>query len=204
MTWLKLSDDFGEDAARAGLTDREFRVHVEALLWSMRRETGGHLDMNDIKRGIEVPDPSPEIERLCGLGWWVRAPGGWRVQHSMEHQPEPEVIAKRRAMSADRVRRHRLKRAGLGDASARQTASGNGITSRVTGDGSGRDGSGRSSGPVVKNRPGRTQNVRARPGDCGDAECADPEVGNGRGWLADDDGTPVPCSRCKPHTRRNA
>lgn len=37
-------------------------------------------------------------------------------------------------------------------------------------------------------------------GRCGDADCANPEVGLGIGWLADDEmGRPVPCLSCKQH-----
>jgi hypothetical protein len=33
----------------------------------------------------------------------------------MEHQPEPDLIAKRRELTAERARRHRRKKAGLDD-----------------------------------------------------------------------------------------
>ncbi len=42
--WLKLSDDFGVDCARVGLSDAAFRTHTEALLWIMSRENGPMID----------------------------------------------------------------------------------------------------------------------------------------------------------------
>ena len=118
MTWTKVSDDFAEECARAGLTDTEFRVHVEALIWCMRRETGGQLDRIDIRKGIEVPDPMPAVNTLVGIGWWTTTDNGWEVRQHMEDQVEIEVIAKRRQADAERQRKARFKKAGLPDVTA--------------------------------------------------------------------------------------
>jgi hypothetical protein len=116
MTWTKLPDDFGDDCARAGLTDTEFRVHVEATIWCMRRETGGAIDKIDIRRGIEVADPWAAIDHLVDLGWWEQlGPCRWQIHHTMDSQVEPEVLAKRRKTDADRQRKRRRKQAGLDD-----------------------------------------------------------------------------------------
>lgn len=135
MTWLKLSDDFGDQCA--DLSSDAFRTHVEGLLWTMRRETGGRLSVRDVSRFSEVDDPDAAVRELLAAGFWREAAGGYEVVHHIEHQPEPDVIARRRQATAERVRRHRRKRAGL-DAEP----VGNGVTERVTRDGTGRDGTG--------------------------------------------------------------
>lgn len=116
MTWLKLSDDFADDLARIGLSDAAFRAHVEGLLWSMRRETGGELDRIAVRRCIEVADPDAAIQELVDAGLWARLPGGgFQVVHGMDVQVEPDVMAKRREANAERQRRKRRKAVGIPD-----------------------------------------------------------------------------------------
>lgn len=147
MTWLKLSDDFGEDCARARLSDAAFRTHVEGLVWAMRRETDGYVDDIDVRRFAETSDPKAAVQELVNAGFWRALPNGsLQIIHAMEHQPEADVIAARRKKTAERVRRHRRKAAGLA-AVEDEEDTGNGVTSpvseRVTRVGAGRVGSGR-------------------------------------------------------------
>ena len=121
MVWVKLTDDFPDAAARAELSDAAFRVHVEGLCWAMRRENGGLLDRVDIRKACETEDPKPAIRELVGAGWWQAAPGDrLQIVHSMDDQPEPEVIQARRCNDASRQRRKRRRAAGL-DLSRRDT-----------------------------------------------------------------------------------
>ncbi len=123
MTWLKISDDFGDDCARGGLSDSAFRTHVEGLIWTMRRETGGQLSERDVARFAESTQAPAAVRELCDTGFWQRTPDGYQLRHAMEHQPDPEVLSARREATARRVTRHRRKAAGLTD-----DVSGNGAT----------------------------------------------------------------------------
>ena len=114
MTWTKLSDDFGDECARAGLSDAAFRLHVEGLCWTMRRESDGYIDQRDLDRFAETPNPAAALAELLAVGYWLRDGRGYRIHHHMEHQPEPDLLAARRKTTAERVRRHRRKQAGLG------------------------------------------------------------------------------------------
>lgn len=111
MTWTKLSDDFGDECHT--LSDAAFRTHVEALIWVMRRETGGHIEARDLKRFAESPHSEMAVTELVACGWWTVEAQGYRVRHHMEHQPEPDLIARRRELTAERVNKHRRKKAGL-------------------------------------------------------------------------------------------
>jgi hypothetical protein len=133
MTWTKLGDDFADDCARAGLSDAAVRTHTEGLVWAMRRETGGLLDKRDVQRAIETAEPDAAVAELVAAGFWRETSRGWLIVHHMEHQPEPDLIARRRKLTAERVRKHRRRKAGLPD-------DGNGVTERVTRVGSGRVG----------------------------------------------------------------
>lgn len=115
MTWTKLSDDFADECS--SLSDAAFRTHVEALIWTMRRETGGCITMRDVRRFAESPHAEMAVAELVACGWWSIDGQGYLVHHHMEHQPEPDLIAKRRQDTAERVRKHRRKRAGLAEES---------------------------------------------------------------------------------------
>lgn len=114
MTWLKLSDDYSDDCARVELSDAAYRTHTEALNWVMRRETGGRLTHRDVRRFAESENAETAIKELLDAGFWEVTAYGYRVVHHMEHQPEPDLIERRRELTAERVRRHRRKKAGLG------------------------------------------------------------------------------------------
>lgn len=114
MTWTKLSDDFSDECR--DLTDAAFRTHVEALIWTMRRETGGYVTPRDVQRFAESPHAEHSVDELVACGWWTIERQGYLIRHHMEHQPEPDLIAKRRSDTAERVRKHRRKKAGLDSA----------------------------------------------------------------------------------------
>lgn len=117
MTWLKTSDDFPDQCA--DLSDAAYRTHHEALSWAMRRENGGRIPYREVKRLAESDDAQRAVMELVNLGFWEDDGGAYVVKHHMEHQPEPELIAKRRELSAERKRKSRLKQAGIGQVSQR-------------------------------------------------------------------------------------
>jgi len=150
MTWLKLSDDFGIECERAGLSDAAFRVHVEGLSYVMLKETGGQINRNGIRRAITTPDPAEAIAELVAAGFWTdHGEDCYVITHHMIHQPEPDLLEARRQLTAERVRKHRRKLAGLTADYSRNAVTErvtsnvtNAVTERVTRDGSGRDGTG--------------------------------------------------------------
>ena len=111
MTWTKLSDDYTDQCAQ--LSDAAFRTHTEGLVWVMRRETGGYLSRRDVLRLAESKHAEMAVTELVSVGWWTIENDGYRIVHHMEHQPEPDLIERRRELTAERVRKHRRKKAGL-------------------------------------------------------------------------------------------
>jgi len=111
MTWAKLSDTYGDECST--LSDAAFRTHTEAIVWTMRREAGGYFDAREVKRFGESPHVDMAVAELVACGWWSIEGQGYRVNHHMEHQPEPEIVQKRRADAAERQRRKRYKAAKL-------------------------------------------------------------------------------------------
>lgn len=113
MTWTKLSDDFGDDCARVGLSDAAFRTHVEGLLWANRRETDGWLAEKDLKRFAEAVQPAAAVQELIAAEFWTAKENGWQIKHGQDDQIEHSVLAKRRANCAERARKSRRNKAGL-------------------------------------------------------------------------------------------
>lgn len=113
MTWLKLGDEFADQCGRVGLSDAAVRTHVEGLLWTMRRETAGRIGATEVRRFAETEKPAAAIAELLAVGFWEQINGGYLIRHHMEHQPEPDLIEKRRENAAERQRRKRRRAAGM-------------------------------------------------------------------------------------------
>ena len=181
MTWLKLSDDFGDECARAGLSDEAFRLHVEGLGWAMRRENGGRIDRRDLRRFAETADPEFAAAELVAVDFWsATSDGGWQIDHHMEYQPDPQVISARRAKDATRQTRRRRKLVGLDtpdDTSQRESRRDSRVDytrdpGRV---GSGRDGSGTTKDAPTEEPEDFDEEPPDDPDFCD--FCGDPAVG---------------------------
>lgn len=119
MTWLKTSDDFPDQCC--GLSDAAYRTHHEALSWAMRRENGGRIPYREVKRFAESTASHAAVQELIEKGFWHDDGTAYQLIHHMEHQPEPEVLARRREQAAERQRKNRLKKAGITPMSRRDT-----------------------------------------------------------------------------------
>ena len=121
MVWLKLSDDFALQLSRKRISDAAFRTHIEALSWTMSRESGGAIDAIDIRRFADSEQAQDAVRELLEKGIWCeekREEDGaerhyFRLMMGMEDQLTPEQIATTRAANALRQRqlreRNRLK-----------------------------------------------------------------------------------------------
>jgi len=115
MVWTKLSDDFGDECAKQGLSDAAFRTHVEGLLWTMRRETDGRIPEKDLKRFAESDQAADGLVEVLEKGLWRTTSDGYEIVHHMEHQTTSDVLRKRREANSVRQQRRRRKAVGLPD-----------------------------------------------------------------------------------------
>ena len=140
MTWTKLGDEFSD--AAAPLSDAAFRTHVEALGWSNRRLLDLEIPKRSLKRFAESDNPHGAAKELVQAGWWEDRGESWWIGCLFpEWQVERSVIEKRRADTAERVRRHRMHKAE--DHSLCETSRCNALRDALPG--TGRDGPGRAS-----------------------------------------------------------
>src|SRR4051812_8570293 len=79
----------------------------------MQKQTSGEIKKDRVKRFAESPTFEADIEELVASGFWTDDGDHFTIRHHMEHQVEPEVLAKRRADTAKRQREFRLRKAGL-------------------------------------------------------------------------------------------
>jgi hypothetical protein len=111
MTWTRLGDDFSYEAR--GLTDAEFRTHVEALCWSNQRGLDLVVPKRDLRRFGESADIEVASAGLVAKGWWEDRGDYWHIGLRFpEWQVERAVVEQRREAGALYSRRHRMHKAG--------------------------------------------------------------------------------------------
>ena len=105
--WLRLDYGFPEHRKVIGLSDAAFRAHVEAMAWSGRSRTDGHLPAGAVARHA-----SPKVRAaLVDAGVWDALPDGSYVIHDWaEYQPPTDPAERARWFAADRQRRYRGNR----------------------------------------------------------------------------------------------
>lgn len=86
MTWIKIDDRMPEHPKIAGLRDRAFRAHVEALCYCAGSLTDGFIPEAVAKRRRWIPSSA----ELVGARLWESAEGGWRIHDYLEHQRSRE------------------------------------------------------------------------------------------------------------------
>jgi hypothetical protein len=109
MTWTRLGDEFGPETR--DLTDAEFRLHVEALLWSNYRLLDLVIPKRDLKRFAETDDFDSAAKGLVAAGWWKDRGEEWYVGCRFpEWQFSSEEVAADRDRAALRMKRLRWHR----------------------------------------------------------------------------------------------
>lgn len=89
MTWTKLSDDYSDDCWT--LSDRAFRLHTEALIWSNRKLLDCIIPKDDMPRLTRCPDAADE---LVAIGWWTDDGATYTVRHHAGYQISREGVLK--------------------------------------------------------------------------------------------------------------
>ena len=99
MSWARLDDKFPRHPKIAGLTDREFRVHVTAICYCAEYATGGVIPSTAAKTlGI-----TPKIkERLVQLGLWENGGGVYEIHDFAAYNPKDPTGAARKRRQRER------------------------------------------------------------------------------------------------------
>lgn len=123
MSWLRIDDNFTENAKVETLNDRAFRLHVSALCFCARNLTDGHLTPKTVRvlaAGINA-NVNRCVEDLVAAGLWLPTPGGHVINDYLEFNPSGDKVrADRKELSEKR------RQAGLKGAQSRWQTNGNG------------------------------------------------------------------------------
>jgi hypothetical protein len=136
LNWTKFGDEYPAEAR--DLTDAEWRMHGEALIWSSWRLLDLHIPKKDVRRFAEYDSPVSLDVVTAGLvskRWWRDDGDEWYIGlvHP-EWQRSADEVRADQAKAAARSRRHRRHKAGdhslctpdtCEDAPSRRDAQGN-------------------------------------------------------------------------------
>jgi hypothetical protein len=105
--WLRLDYGFPEHRKIIGLSDAAFRAHVEAMAWSGRAGTNGHIPAAAAARYAKPAT----CRALVDAGAWDALPDGSYTIHDWgDYQPPTDPTERARWFNAERQRRHRSGR----------------------------------------------------------------------------------------------
>jgi hypothetical protein len=113
MTWLKKSDDYADHCE--DLSDAAYRTLDEALLYVMRRETGPRFPKHKLRKFATSRGRKRAAAELVTGGFWLDHGDDYEVLYHMEHQPEHELLAKKRSNASERTRQWRRRQAEMED-----------------------------------------------------------------------------------------
>lgn len=98
MSWVRLDDNFCDHPKVVGLSDRAFRLHVEALCYCGRFLTDGEVSAQAITYlGTKVRRPERAVAELIAAGLWDRVGKAYRIHNYLRYQPSAVEAGRRRA-----------------------------------------------------------------------------------------------------------
>jgi hypothetical protein len=89
VTWSKLGDEFADECWT--LSDAAFRLHVEGIVWSNKKQTDGQLAKDDMPRWARHPEAA--AEELVSIGWWEDHGEFYLIVHHIGYQRTRAEIA---------------------------------------------------------------------------------------------------------------
>jgi hypothetical protein len=105
--WVKLDDGFARHPKILAIPDPALRLHLDAMCYA-----AGYLTDGRVETGALL-DPKPaRIRALVEVGLWVPIGAGRYELHDWhDYQPSADDVRKRRAATAERLRRWRERNA---------------------------------------------------------------------------------------------
>ena len=107
MTYTFLGDEFADDAR--DLSDTAFRLHVEGLVWSVKRMSDCAIDERDLPRLTDITGPKlwAVIGELIEAGFWERDQKVLRIIHGSHWQLTKRQVLKKKRDQRERTNRSR-------------------------------------------------------------------------------------------------
>lgn len=86
MSWVKLGDEFVDDAAE--LSDAAVRTYIDAVAWSNRRQLDLRVPKRDLRRFAFSPDADDAVKELLAVAWFIDDGDTWALAYRPEWQYE--------------------------------------------------------------------------------------------------------------------
>jgi hypothetical protein len=112
MTWTKLTDRFTDDPELLDLPRGARLLYVEALVWSNRAGTDGHIPRRMLLRFTDEPEPETAAGLLVAAGKWTGLEDGWEIVDFLVDQLSAAEVERQRVLNLERTRRWRAHIAG--------------------------------------------------------------------------------------------
>ena len=103
MTWIKIDDTLPNNPKILPLSDKAFRLYIEALCYANQYLTDGFLPMAIVKR----LDTGTVQQELIEAGLWLANEEGMQIHDYCEHQTSKAQIEAKRDNNRSRVMRYR-------------------------------------------------------------------------------------------------
>lgn len=111
MTDARLPDRWLTDARLDALSDRLWRVHTYALMWSAEQGTDGLIPRPTLRLLHPEAATAEDARGLIAAGLWAAEGDGYRVARWEESQSLAADVERGRAANRERQARHRAKTA---------------------------------------------------------------------------------------------
>ncbi len=107
MTWARLDDSMGDHPKIVGLSDRAFRAHILAILYSAKHLTDGHIPSAYVKQVTT----QNALRQLVDSGVWTANGTGYVIHDYAEYQPSRDHVLGEREKVKRRVHKWRERNA---------------------------------------------------------------------------------------------
>lgn len=113
MTWTKIGAELPDNPRLLALPRGVRWMHVEAIIWSNKQGTDGHIAAVALPRITDEPNPLDAAAQLQQAGLWEGSGDGWDIVDFLDDQPSRADVERQAELNRARVRRARLH--GQGD-----------------------------------------------------------------------------------------
>ena len=79
MPLVRFDDLFPIRRETVQLSDVAFRLHFEAICWTVRNGTAGNVSTGELRLVTSLRRPMKHVTELVGWNLWIECPHGWNI-----------------------------------------------------------------------------------------------------------------------------
>jgi hypothetical protein len=114
MSWARIDDSFPEHPKIQRISDKAYRLHVNALCYCNRNLTDGVLSTAAVRaQKTAIRATKRHVEELVDGALWGPLTGGYEIHDFLEWNPSAAVVKRKRAEARERMEAHRSRERSL-------------------------------------------------------------------------------------------